>query len=264
MAGEEGGDSGDNSMGWVGAIGAAALGGALSSYGQSKTNEANKEIAHNQMAFQERMSNTAYQRAVKDMAKAGINPMLVSQVGGATSPSGSMPQVQNTLSAGVSGAQQAMAAANQYQDIQTSKASAAQFTAQAEKLKSETLHADMNAAEQAARVSKLIEEAKHTKTDADKKQQEILGVISDSATKHAAFEAQNRNGYFESQAKLKGIEEQAARYGLSKDKVYSDYYKTQIGASEPYVGLGSNVLNSASSVRRAFGTSKIDSTSQRR
>jgi hypothetical protein len=43
-------------------------------------------------AFQERMSNTSYQRATEDMKKAGINPMVAFQQGGAGTPSGAMGQ----------------------------------------------------------------------------------------------------------------------------------------------------------------------------
>lgn len=39
-------------------------------------------------AWQEKMSNTSYQRAVEDMRKAGINPILAYTQGGASTPSG--------------------------------------------------------------------------------------------------------------------------------------------------------------------------------
>lgn len=40
--------------------------------------------------FQERMANSAYQRQVEDMKKAGLNPYLAYSAGGDATPSGSM------------------------------------------------------------------------------------------------------------------------------------------------------------------------------
>lgn len=84
---------------------APAIGGAFSALGQVSANRANISAANAQMAFQERMSNTAYQRAMKDMRKAGLNPILAGRLGGASSPGGAMPNIQNPLAgAGATGA----------------------------------------------------------------------------------------------------------------------------------------------------------------
>jgi hypothetical protein len=51
-------------------------------------NEMSRRIAREQMQFQEGMSNTAYQRAVRDMRRAGVNPLLAISKGGASTPAG--------------------------------------------------------------------------------------------------------------------------------------------------------------------------------
>jgi hypothetical protein len=80
--------------GLLGAAGSIA-GGLIGNAGQASANQANREIAREQMAFQERMSNTAHQREVDDLRAAGLNPVLSAGGSGASSPSGASIAMQN-------------------------------------------------------------------------------------------------------------------------------------------------------------------------
>lgn len=106
---------------WAAAIPAIAglAGGVLSGAGARDANQMNRRSVRDQMAFQERMSNTAVQRRMADLKAAGINPVLAGKYE-ASSPGGASTTFMNEGAAaaqgmmqGVQAGQQAVATAQQ-------------------------------------------------------------------------------------------------------------------------------------------------------
>lgn len=149
---------------------APLISGVFSSSGQKKANDANVAASREQMAFQERMSNTSYQRATKDLEAAGLNPMLAYTQGGASTPSGTMATQQDAVTPGINSA---LAAARNKAEVKNMEATNRQITNSA----------DLTAAQKEqvrAQTDIGIEQAQTQRKETELKNELIKKVIADT------------------------------------------------------------------------------------
>ena len=93
------------------------------------------------MAFQERMSSTAVRRAVADYKAAGINPLMVTKFGGASSPPGaSMPAVDELGPAGQAGVNTALSVRRNRAEVANMEETNANLAEQRKRISAEIGH----------------------------------------------------------------------------------------------------------------------------
>ena len=150
--------------------GASLLGGILGNRSREESaaaaNAASAQSAAQQMEFQERMSNTSYQRAIADLKAAGINPMLAAMKGGATTPGGSsytaqMPQQFDVITPAVEA----------YNRTQVSSAQSAQYEAQTGLTNAQVKQVE-------AATDKIREEIKNIPTEGERLRQAVFQLAA--------------------------------------------------------------------------------------
>lgn len=99
-------------MGFFTGAAGGIVSGIANLIGGNAANEANAKEAANSRNLQYHMSNTAHQREVQDLRKAGLNPILSATGGsGASTGSGAQAKIENVMGPAVTSAMDAMSLA---------------------------------------------------------------------------------------------------------------------------------------------------------
>lgn len=224
-----------------------------------------------QRDFQQNQADTVWQRGVRDMQAAGLNPMLAYSQGGNPAPSGAMgtgsAASASAASAGSPGNNvnpwaSAAASAAQWAQIQQAQAQTRKTEAEADEIESTLIDEEgktksghspkwssLKAAQMNAETGRIVEESKRIIAQADLTQEQKKLVTEQIKN---AIEENPRIG---ADTALKKINTILLRNDLPRMEAEAKYFKSPVGRSSPHnkygpqtpfrllEGLGERIIN---------------------